>query len=55
MDLEQYRKDIEFIKHYREASNAATGSKVDSNANVENKNITTIFDLVFCSSVKLML
>ena len=41
MDLEQYRKDIEFIKHYREASNAATGSKVDSNANVENKNITT--------------
>ena len=42
MDLEQYRKDIEFIKHYREASNAATGSKVDSNANVENKNITTL-------------
>lgn len=42
MDLEQYRKDIEFIKNYREASNAATGSKVDSNANVENKNITTL-------------
>lgn len=42
MDFEQYRDDIEFIKQYREASNAATGSKVDANANVENKNITTL-------------
>lgn len=42
MDFEQYKDDIEFIKQYREASNAATGSKVDANANVENKNITTL-------------
>lgn len=38
---EVYRKYVDFIKDYRKASNAATGSKVDSNANVEHKNITT--------------
>lgn len=38
---EAYRKDIEFINTYQNASNAATGSKMDSNANVENKNVTT--------------
>ena len=38
---EVYRKYVNFIKDYRMASNAATGSKVDSNANVEYKNITT--------------
>lgn len=38
---ELYRKYVDFIKDYRNASNAATGSKVDSNANVEHKNITT--------------
>lgn len=38
---EQYRKYVNFIKKYRKASNAATGSEVDSNANVETKNITT--------------
>lgn len=38
---EVYRKDIEFINAYQNASNAATGSKMDSNANVENKNVTT--------------
>lgn len=38
---EKYRKYVDFIKGYRDASNAATGSKVDSNANVEHKNITT--------------
>lgn len=37
----QYRKYVNFIKRYRTASNAATGSEVDSNANVENKNIAT--------------
>lgn len=37
-----YRKDIEFINNYRKSSNAATGSKFDSNANVENKNIATL-------------
>lgn len=38
---EIYRKDIEFINTYQSASNAATGSKMDANANVENKNVTT--------------
>ncbi|MEG1563761.1 MAG: anaerobic ribonucleoside-triphosphate reductase, partial [Bacteroides sp.] len=37
----QYRKYVNFIKKYRQASNASTGSEVDSNANVENKNVTT--------------
>ena len=31
-----------FIKDYANASNAATGSKVDSNANVTEKNIATL-------------
>ena len=35
-------KDIEFIHDYMKASNAATGSKFDANANVENKNIVTM-------------
>lgn len=37
----QYRKYVNFIKQYRVAKNAATGSEVDANANVENKNIAT--------------
>lgn len=37
----QYRKYVNFIKKYRTASNAASGSEVDANANVENKNIAT--------------
>ena len=40
------RKDLnrkqDFIKEYISASNAATGSKFDSNANVTNKNIVTL-------------
>lgn len=35
-------KDIQFIHDYMKASNAATGSKFDANANVENKNIVTM-------------
>lgn len=38
---EKYRNKIKFINTYRTASNAATGSKYDSNANVEHKNICT--------------
>lgn len=38
---EKYRDKINFINDYRKASNAATGSKYDSNANVEHKNICT--------------
>lgn len=36
------RKKQDFIKAYISASNAATGSKFDSNANVSNKNIVTL-------------
>ena len=35
-------KKQDFIKQYLSASNAATGSKFDSNANVEHKNIVTM-------------
>lgn len=38
---EKYRSYLDFIKKYRTVSNASTGSAVDSNANVENKNVTT--------------
>lgn len=38
---EKYRNKIDFINSYRKAKNAATGSKYDSNANVEHKNICT--------------
>ena len=37
-----YRKKLNYIKKYKDARNAATGSQFDSNANVENKNITTL-------------
>lgn len=40
-EYEKYRPYINFIKKYRVVSNASTGSAVDANANVENKNITT--------------
>lgn len=40
--MKRYDSDIKFIKKYIRALNAATGSAVDSNANVENKNITTL-------------
>lgn len=35
-------KKQDFIKQYIDASNAATGSKYDANANVSNKNIVTM-------------
>lgn len=38
----RYQKYIDFIHKYKTASNASTGSEVDSNANVESKNITTL-------------
>lgn len=38
---EKYRKNVDFIKKYSKALNAATGSEVDANANVESKNIAT--------------
>lgn len=36
------RKHVNFIKKYTGAKNASSGSEVDSNANVETKNITTM-------------
>ena len=38
---ERYRSKINYIKRYRESTNAATGSDFDPNANVESKNIAT--------------
>ena len=40
--LKDLNKKRDFIKEYINASNAATGSKFDSNANVSNKNIVTL-------------
>ena len=39
---EKYRPQVNFIKKYRKAMNAASGSEVDANANVENKNVATM-------------
>ncbi|MDE5623181.1 MAG: anaerobic ribonucleoside-triphosphate reductase [Alistipes sp.] len=36
------REKLEFLTSYCDASNPATGSKYDANANVENKNIATL-------------
>ena len=41
-DDKDVRKKQDFIQEYINASNAATGSKFDSNANVSNKNIVTL-------------
>ena len=41
-DNKDLRKKQDFITEYINASNAATGSKFDSNANVTNKNIVTL-------------
>lgn len=41
-DDKDLRKKQDYIQEYISASNAATGSKFDSNANVSNKNIVTL-------------
>ncbi len=41
-NYESYKTQVNFISKYRNAINAATGSEVDANANVENKNIATM-------------
>jgi ribonucleoside-triphosphate reductase len=38
----EVRDKLNFLMDYCDASNAATGSKFDSNANVENKNMATL-------------
>ena len=42
MDIKKYQKEVNFINDYKKSKNAATGSKYDSNANVDNKNIATL-------------
>ena len=42
MDERTVLKKIKFIDNYKAAKNAATGSEVDSNANVTSKNIATM-------------
>lgn len=41
-NYESYRTNVNFINKYRRALNAASGSEVDANANVENKNVATM-------------
>lgn len=42
MDSRVLEKKLKFIDNYKKASNAATGSQVDANANVVSKNIATM-------------
>lgn len=42
MDTRTLEKKLKFIDDYKKASNAATGSAFDSNANVTTKNIATL-------------
>lgn len=43
----KYQPYLDFIERYKNADNAADGSERDANANVENKNITTMEGEVF--------
>lgn len=42
MDERTLNKKLKFIESYKAAQNAATGSEVDSNANVTSKNVATM-------------
>ena len=42
MDSRTLERNLQYIDEYKAASNAATGSKYDSNANVTNKNLATL-------------
>lgn len=42
LSKEQIERKIKYIKEYTKAINSATASQVDSNANVNNKNIATL-------------
>ena len=44
---ERYQKYLNFINNYKKAINASSGSEVDSNANVESKNIATMNGEIF--------
>ena len=41
-EYSSYSRYVNFINKYKKASNASSGSEVDANANVENKNIATM-------------
>ena len=47
MKYSSYQKYLNFINKYKTAINASSGSEVDSNANVETKNITTLSGELF--------
>lgn len=42
LSKEQINNKLEYIESYVNASNAATGNKFNSNANVTMKNVTTL-------------
>ena len=42
VNYEKYRKYVDFINEYSGSGNAATNSKFDANANIENKNVATL-------------
>lgn len=42
VNYEKYQSYLDFIEEYSKATNAASGSKFDANANVETKNVTTL-------------
>ena len=42
VNYEKYQNYLDFIEEYSKATNAASGSKFDANANVETKNVTTL-------------
>jgi len=44
---QRYQKYLNFINNYKKAINASTGSEVDSNANVECKNVATMNGEIF--------
>lgn len=42
INYNKYQRHVDFINEYSGAGNAATKSKYDSNANIENKNVATL-------------
>jgi len=46
-NLTKYNKYLNFMEKYKKANNAASGSEVDSNANVESKNVATMNGEIF--------
>ena len=40
--MKDYTDTLLYVDEYSKSINAATGSKFDSNANVENKNVVTL-------------